>query len=271
MKIGQQTVDRLERPWWLNEQIRVARPRTQWITRSVFQGGRFKNSNTGCADCDHSTTRGPSLIDDVGTFLFERSPFVVHLMFVQIAGRHRPEGSDADMKRHLSNFHALVNQITNQVAGQMQPGSWRRDGSRVFGEYGLIVVEVGVDHIAATNVVRQWNAADLLQQFLGRAFGIRTNHPRSVLKSADKGQFETFDSMAILHRDCLARLSFAASLAEHLPDSARIGFQKQALPTASGRRAKTNQLCRNHFCVVQHNTIAGAQDLRQVANVSVID
>ena len=146
----------------------------------------------------------------------------MHLMLAQRVGRHGAERSNPNVQRDLSDIDAGVDQVSNQIAGQVQTGGGGRNGSSMFCENGLIVFQIGVHHVPAADVMWQRNSSDLLQQFFGGALCVRANHPSAAIESSNQRQFETFDPVTVLHRDRFARLSLSSCLAEHFPNAARI-------------------------------------------------
>ena len=77
--------------------------------------------------------------------------------------------------------------------------------------------------------------------------------------------------MAIFENHLFASLNFPAGLRQHSPIALLVRFQKQALPTPAGLLAKSCQLSRNDFRIVQHQTIAGPQHIVQITNMGMID
>ena len=79
------------------------------------------------------------------------------------------------------------------------------------------------------------------------------------------------NTVTISDRNRLARLHLASRLAEQLPGSVAVSFQKQALPPTTGLSSFANQLGRDHSGIVEDQTIARLQKLSKITNVKVIN
>ena len=78
----------------------------------------------------------------------------MHRMIPERIDNYRSKCSDADVQGHRSDLDFVVDQATDQWFSKVQTGRRSRDRSRVLGKNRLIVLDIGVDHLAATNVVR---------------------------------------------------------------------------------------------------------------------
>ncbi len=95
--------------------------------------------------------------------------------------------------------------------------------------------------------------------------------PLAFFQPLDQPQLRTGPAFAIGERNRLARAQSAASFAENPPVAVRRRFDKQPVPAAAGACPVARQLGRYHLRVVQNQPVAGRQQMRQIADMVVLD
>ena len=95
--------------------------------------------------------------------------------------------------------------------------------------------------------------------------------PLPFLEPLEQPQLRARPAFAIDERDRLARVQMAARLAQNPPVPVRRGFEEQPLPAAAGLQSLARQLGRNDLRIVEHEPIAARQQMRQIADVMMLD
>src|SRR5579862_7600898 len=160
MKVRQHRVCQLEAKARMNkeacETLDVAgyRPRLECARR------------TG-ADRDDAPADSTRMIDRGLRRGRNRVPLGLHRMTLDLDRAHRREGTGTDMQRDGRGADARVGQRFEDVVGEMQPGSGRRDRAGSRGIDGLVVVDVGGTD-GAMYIMRESESAADLEYLLDR-------------------------------------------------------------------------------------------------------
>ena len=224
--------------------------------------GAFQRAHHGGAHRDDPATvvaGATDLSDQMGADI---EPFAVHVVILQIIYPHRLERTGTHMQRDVTELDPAFAQAGQHGLIEMQPGGRRGDRAGLTREHGLVALQVaGVG--VPVDVRRQRHFTELEQQFLQRLRGFEMQPEKTFVapqhhRMAAIGQFDP----AALFR-CLADAELDGGLM-------RAGDPlDQDLHRAAGALAPV-QPRRQHAGVVEHQQIAGPQEVGQLTEHAVL-
>ena len=190
-------------------------------------------------------------------------------MTLDLDRAHRRESAGTNMQRHRRGADARVGQRFEDVVGEMQPRSGRRDRAGLRRIHGLVVVDVGGTD-GAMYIMRQRERAVAIQYLFDRNFAfsyddwasgprIARNSER-VTVAQDEARIVLEHAMRPNQREPCARGTFS-----------RTGRPHHQQLDAAARLLLREQPRRQHARVVQHDQIALAQMTHEFVEARMID
>ena len=179
------------------------------------------------------------------------------------------------MERDLRPADAPGGERGQQLRREMEPGRRGRGRAARAGEDRLIPLDVSGRLVAAPDVAWQRHAASPHEHRFGRLIARRSCEPRAAAGPAHEREFRCVAARAIDEHDPLAESRPTAGLREH-PPTARLftlplHLQKKPLPAAARGGPAAHQPGGHHAGVVDHDQVAGGEQVGQVANLPVLE
>ena len=224
--------------------------------------GAFQRTHHGGADRDHPPAvraGAADLPDQMGT---DVEPLAVHMVILQIVRPHRLERAGAHMQGDIAELDAALAQFGQDRLVEMQAGGGRRDRTGLAREHGLVALHVaGVG--VPLDVRRQRHLAQLQQQFFQRLRRLETQSEETFVAA----QHQRMAAVGQLDPATFLRLLADPELHGGL---VRAGDPlDQDLHRAAGVLAPV-QPRRQHAGVVEHQQVAGAKEVGQLAEHAVL-
>ncbi|MPL73139.1 hypothetical protein SDC9_18932 [bioreactor metagenome] len=270
VEIGHQRIGHPEAIARVDENLGGAAERAH---RAVLGRRAFDQPQRGGADRDDPPARGAGGVDLLGRRRGDLAPFRVHLVGLDVLDLHRQEGARAHMQRHLGERDALRMDRLKQRLGEMQARRRRGHGARVAREDRLVIGLVGlVGGAQRGDVGRQRHRPRRGQRRV--EIGPRQVEGQPQLRRLDRAHL---GRKRLREADRLALLQLAQRFRERRPLARGLRLEQRdldlrgdlALPGHAGAGAA--QPGRNHLGVVQHQTVARAEQIDQIRNMQIAD
>ena len=181
--------------------------------------------------------------------------------------RDRPERAGPGVQRQRTEDDPIVLQAAEQRFAEVQAGGRRGDGPGPAGVDRLIMLAVGLVHLALADVGRQGDTPNTPQQGEGLLVALGTHNPTAIGLLDAQAELNVVLPLGIGKSNRLVGHELSPRLAEDTPKAASSHLQEEALPVATRALATAQQPGGHHARVVQHKAIPGPKDLGQIANV----
>ena len=182
------------------------------------------------------------------------------------------------MQRHLVHGHAARRELCQQFVGEMQARGRRRDRAFVAREQGLVVGAVLLVGLALERDIRRQRHVAALGDGLVQhrpVEGKRQRHLAALALALDRGVelAEEADLALLAEADDVAGASFFAgrTKARQREPSSRSVKRRLDLRLGVAADAPARQPRRDHARVVDHQRIAGIEQVRQIAHAAVVE
>ena len=270
VEIGHQHIDSAEAVTRGDEDGGIALERLYLALR---RGGAFEQPQTGCADADDAAAGGVDGIQGRGGIGGDHAPFGVHPVVGRVVGLDRQEGAGPDMQGQGMGRDATGLQGLHQGRGEMQASRGCRDRPVQLREHGLVVREVTVVlGPLGRDIGRQGHDADGPDGVVERgACEVEAQGDETVFGLGRDGGGQALEG------DTVAGLQTLARLHEGRPDIGCIAMMQgrlygdgQGLALRPDTLAHSRQPRGDHPRVVEHQGVAGPQEVWQVADDMVL-
>ncbi len=233
-------------------------------------GGRaFDQAQRRGAHRDHAPAPGARGGDGGGGLGRHLAPFLVHPVILDPVGLDRQEGARAHMQRHMHPPDPARRERVQKRRIEMERGRGRRHRARGAGPDGLIVLAVGgVGRAQRGDIGRQRHLARGLERGIeGGAGQVEAQEALVARAPVERGVKAGGKDNHLAGRDLAQRPE------QRRPGAVRHRRKQRDLDPGKRRAAQAlpRQPRRNHTRVVQHQKVAGPQDLRQVGHLPVGD
>ncbi len=261
MEIGDHAVHHLKFVPRIDKGVAQPAARRQTAPRA---GAIFQRAHAGRPHRHHALALAARLVHGRGGLRRDGEPLGMHAVLPDIVVAHRQKRAIPHMQGQIGDPDSVGRQFLQQVVRKVQPGRGRGDGPLVPGINGLIGALV-VARIRAPDVGRQRHVADGLQHLLEIVRPAEGQAADLIPDFQHLGFQPLVEKQPAARRRAFGRLDQAV---EYLVPRALGIVQNQGLYLAAAGFA-AQQAPRHHAGVVEHQQIAGAQHLGDIAEAPV--
>jgi len=212
-------------------------------------------------------------IDPLSRLRADFVSFAVHDVFLECFGLHGPKGADSHMQGQAGDADTLLLQLLKQGSVKVQAGRRGGHGARpasinslIAGQILLRLLSKGV----APDIRGQGGRADVFEDGLRRFLRVGPEEPLPLFEFLLNLQRFPFPSLPIEKCQSAAGLEVACVFQQDLPAAVRCFFKKKPLYPGTGLFS-AEKAGRQNFGIVENQTIARLEILRQVAKMAVFE